>query len=325
MGMRSVRFAVVAALVAGATACGSSDDPGGADADGRVTVVASTDVWADVAAAVGGAEVAVSSIVSGAAADPHSYQVNARDAAALRDANLVVSNGGGYDEYVDQALEGGGAGPARIVAFEVHENADHVSQPADATQPADVTQPAEPADGHGHEGANEHVWYDLHTVGEVAGRIAATLGELRPAAKATFAANASAFQARLETLETSVSDLAAAHSGAAVASTEPVAFYLLAEAGLSDVTPEEFVEAIEEENDPPAAAVAEIQRVVGDRRVSVLVHNPQTETPVVTDLIEKARAAGVPVVDMTETLPDGQDYLTWMGNQIAELSRALSR
>lgn len=305
MGRVSV-VTVGMALLATLTACGS-DEPA---SDGRLTIVASTDVWGSVAAAVGGPDVTVSSIVSGAGADPHSYQVSARDAATLRDADLVVSNGGGYDEFVDQSLEGG-AGPARIVAYEVHGNADHTTSGT----------PAAPTE-HSHD--NEHVWYDLHTVGEVADRIAFTLGELRPESKATFTANAAAFRTELEELETAVGTLATAHAGAQVAATEPVAGLLLAEAGLVDVTPAEFVEAVEEENDPPAAAVADLRQAVADQRVSVLVHNPQTETPVVTDLVAQARSAGVPVVDLTETLPDGQDYLTWMGNQIAALSQALA-
>jgi zinc/manganese transport system substrate-binding protein len=304
---------VAAGVLALATVTACSADEPEQDSGGRLTIVASTDVWGSVVAAVGGADVTITSIVSGSGADPHSYQVSAKDAAALRDADLVVSNGGGYDDYVDQAL-GSGAGPARIVAFEVHGNTDHAPSGAPATS----ALPAE----HTHD--NEHVWYDLHTVGEVADRIAHTLGELRPGSGTTFTANAAAFRTKLDGLETAVADLATAHAGAQVAATEPVAGLLLTEAGLVDVTPDEFVEAVEEENDPPAAAVADLQKVVTEQQVSVLVHNPQTETPVVTDLVEKARSAGVPVVDLTETLPDGQDYLTWMGNQIAALSQALA-
>ncbi len=306
MGVWLVRLAAVAGVAALLTACGSSEPSTSTGssgtngstpaADDAITVVASTNVWGDVAAAVGGAAVAVTSIV--ADGDPHSYQVNARDAATLRDADLVVSNGGGYDEFVDQALDGDTDQP-RIVAVDLH------------------LPTAESSD-------NEHVWYHPPTVGKVAAEIATKLGELRPDDRDTFTANAAAYQDELDRLMTSVTELSDEYGGTSVVATEPVAQYLLVEAGLSDETPAEFTEAVEEENDPPAAAVAEIQRIVTEKRASVLVHNPQTETPVVTDLVDKARDAGVPVVEMTETLPNGQDYLTWMGNQIAALSKALS-
>ena len=300
MSIRPVRLVAAIGVLAALTACGQSGSaaPPAGD-DDSIPVVASTNVWASVASAVGGNEVDVRAIVADPAGDPHSHRVSAKDAAQLRGAQLVVFNGGGYDDFVRQALGDGddGRGPRLVEAFEL--------RPDKAAE-------------------NEHVWYDLPTVAMVAGEIAAQLSQLRPEAKAAFVANADAFDAKLDELEGKVSDLGTASGGRSAGATEPVAHYLLQAAKLTDATPEEFVEAIEEETDPPAAAVAQVQRLVSERRITVLVHNPQTETPVVTDLVAQAHAAGIPVVDMTETLPDGQDYLTWMGNQIKALSEALT-
>lgn len=55
------------------------------------------DVWGSVARAVTGGHVPVKSILTGAHADPHSYQASPADAAAIVDAELVIYNGGGYD------------------------------------------------------------------------------------------------------------------------------------------------------------------------------------------------------------------------------------
>ncbi|HEY0637242.1 MAG TPA: zinc ABC transporter substrate-binding protein [Pseudonocardiaceae bacterium] len=342
MRTRSSRLFAAAGLAA-ALAAGCSTDGGSEDApgEGTVTVVASTNVWGSVAAAVGGDQVSVTSIV--AAGDPHSYQVSARDAATLRDADLIVANGGGYDDFIAQALGGDGELPL-VEAFAIHERIGHDEDPAAGGDPsaepsgepsADPStepsaeasgEPVEEPSGDGHEhGENEHVWYDLHTVGAVADDLAVRLGDLRPEAKDTFTANAAAFRAKLEDLESRVTDLAAAHDGTEVAATEPVAHHLLAEAGLHDVTPPEFVEAVEEGNDPPAAVVAQLGQVVEGAGVAALVHNPQTETAVVSQLVGQAEQAGVPVVEMTETLPDGQDYLTWMAEQITALAQALDR
>ena len=307
---------VAVGLVAAVTAagCGRSGpaDSGGADTSGPIAVVASTNVWASVASAVGGADVDVTSIVNDPSGDPHSYEVSAKDAAELRKAALIVFNGGGYDGFVEQAV--GKDGPRQVKAADL--------RPGNAGQPPSTTNRfANPA---AHDTDNEHFWYDLPTVAMVAGEIASQLSQIRPSAKAKFIANADAFDGRLDQLEGKVSEIATAHAGTAVAATEPVAHYLLDAAKLTDLTPHDFVDAVEEETDPPAASVAEFQRLVEERRLGALVHNPQTETPAVADLLTKAKAAGIPVVEMTETLPTGQDYLTWMGGQIQALSAALS-
>jgi len=326
MRFRPVRLVAAVGVAVTVAACGQAEPalPAG-NGESPVTVVASTDVWASVASAVGGSDVNVKAIVAGTAGDPHSYQVSAKDAAELRGAQLVVFNGGGYDDWVEQAL--GEGGPRRVKAFDLRpgHGGEHGGTPT--SEPTATTHGfASPAhQGLAPEEENEHVWYDLPTVAMVAGEIASQLGQLRPSAKSTFVANADAFDGKLDDLEGKVGEIAAAHAGKTVAADEPIAHYLLEAAKLTDVTPPEFMEAIEEETDPPADAVAEIQQLVGERRVAVLVHNPQTETPVVTDLIAKARAAGIPIVEMTETLPTGQDYLTWMGNQIKALSAALTQ
>ena len=105
----------------------------------------------------------------------------------------------------------------------------------------------------------------------------------------------------------------AAHAGARIAVTEPVPLYLTDAAGLVDATPPEFSEAVEEDADPPAAVVARTLEEFTADPVRALLVNAQTRTPV-TDQVEKAaRAAGVPVVEVGETLPAGTtDYVEWI-------------
>jgi zinc/manganese transport system substrate-binding protein len=293
------------------TGCGQ-DEP----ADRGIAVVTSTNVWGSVASAVGGEEINVKSIISDPAGDPHSYQMTPKDAAELAGAQLVVFNGGGYDEFVEQAIGEGGQGPPVIEAFALAKHDD-------GTEPSSSTEPSG-SEGHGHEsGENEHVWYHLATVGAVADQIAKRLGEIKPEARGTFETNARSFQGKLHELTSRLDEIAQAHGGAKVVATEPLAHYLIEDAGLDDVTPAEFVEAIEEETDPPAEAVADIQTLVTQHQVQVVIRNPQTETPVVADVLSKAQEAGLPVVDMTETLPAGQDYVAWMAEQVEALSSAL--
>jgi zinc/manganese transport system substrate-binding protein len=295
--LASVGVAILLAGCAQSTASSGSTTVTSGGAGGPVAVATSTNVWADVAAAVGGDAVAVTAIIADSAGDPHSYQATGKDAVVLRDAALVVSNGGGYDPFVDQIL--GSDGPRRVVAIDEY-----------------------PDDAAGGT-ANEHVWYDLPTVSRVADKIASELGLIRPAAKPMFAANAEQFRGRLTGLQHQVAQIAGAHAGTPIAATESVAHYLLEAAKLSDQTPPQFVEAIEAETDPPAGTLASMQRLITDKKIAVLVHNPQTDTRLVTDLVQRTEQAGIPVANMTETLPSGLDYVRWMGNQINALSAAL--
>lgn len=303
-----------AVLAMGASACGG--EGGGAAEDGKVRVVTSTNVWASVVAAVGGDHVEVIPIISDAAADPHSYQAAAADAAEVRSAELLVYNGGGYDDFFAQLAEGADV-PAVVAveqagAHDGHEDhGDHSHEHGHHS--------------HGHEHGNEHVWYDLEVTNAVAERVAAELGELLPRQSDVFDRNAADFAERIDGLRHDVERVAEEHAGAKVVATEPIAHHLLAAAGLEDATPHEFAAAVENETDVPPAAQQQMLELVEDE-VDVVVRNVQTITPATENVVGAAEQAGTPVVDVTETLPERQtDYIAWMGGQIDALAKALDK
>jgi zinc/manganese transport system substrate-binding protein len=281
----------MAAAVLAACANGSA-----APADGKIKVVASTDVWGSVVKAVGGDAVAVTSIIDDPTKDPHDYEVKASDTAAVAGAQLLVSNGIGYDDFFAKAVATVGAGKPSVVAFDVS-----------GRTKADDT--------------NEHVFYDLPTVRKVADKIAEDLGGIDPSKKSAFDANAKAFDAKLDDL---TARIAAIPAGRKVVVTEPVANYLLAAAHVTDATPEAFEKAVEAGSDIPVSAVADATALIANRQVDALVNNAQTETDLTNQLKRKAAAADIPVVDVTETLPAGTtDYVGWIGKEVDALSKAL--
>lgn len=308
-------------VLLGVAGCAATDQAGADQAgtpDDRLTVVASTDVWAGVVRAVAGDAVEIKTIIDDPAADPHSYESSPADAAEVAGADLVVFNGGGYDEFIEQILAQTTDLPT-IDAVAVAGEEPHAEETT-----ANETTGVEEPDAHGHEaGANEHVWYDLPVVAEVADQVAVELGKLAPGQASQFTAGAETFRSGIDELSARLSAIAGAQAGAQVAMTEPVAFYLIEAAGLDDVTPPEFLEAVEEETDPPAAAVAATRDLLAQRQVRVLIYNPQTETPVTSQIRVAAESAGIPVVVLTETLPDGADYHGWMSGQIDALAEAL--
>jgi zinc/manganese transport system substrate-binding protein len=292
------RLIAGAALVLTLAACGGkpASEPA---TPGKISVVTSTNVWGSVVQAVGGDAVEVKSILDDPSADPHSYQSSATDATDLRNAKLAVYNGGGYDDFFLDLVKENGQDVPKIVTFELSGK---------------------------KEGTNEHVWYDFATVKKVADKVAEQLGTIAPDREDTFAANARTFDAQLDELTGKAAAIGQAKPGARVIVTEPVPGYLLETAGVKDVTPEEFSEAVEEETDPPAGAIAETGDLVRNKQVAALVNNEQTETPVTKQLNDQARTAGIPIVNVTETLPEGvTGYLDWMTKQVDALSSAVKR
>lgn len=265
---------------------------------GAATIVASTDVWGSVAVAVAGEHATVTSIVNGTVADPHSFQATPADAAAITDASLVVYNGGHYDHWVDEVL---------------------------ADNPDVATVDAYSLRADPRPSANEHVFYDPATAQVVAAHIADRLTEIDPDNAAAYRANAAAFGAGADAILASERAIGQAHPGASVVVTEPVAHYLLANAGITDKTPEGFTNAIEEDADPAPADLATMLDLINNREVAALLFNPQTETAVTKQLHQAATRAAVPVVTVTETLPEDTDYLTWQRNTVEQLASQLDK
>ncbi|MET8846473.1 zinc ABC transporter substrate-binding protein [Amycolatopsis sp. NPDC004625] len=294
----SVLAAASALSVFALAACsGGTSDGGGAQAggDGKIKVVASTDVWGSVAGAVGGDKVEVKSVIHDPSADPHSYETTADDALAAKGAQLLLSNGGGYDEFFGKLSDQAGDAK-KLVAYDIAATGDE----------------------------NEHVWYDLPGVDKVADQLAVQLGELQPASKQLFADNAKAFKAKVDALEKRLGELGATHPGTKVVVTEPVAHYLLRSAKLTDATPKAFSDAVENDTDVPAGAVNEYQQLIATKQVKALINNAQTVTPLTQGVVAQAKAAGIGVVDVTETLPAGvTDYIGWMTGEVDELAGAL--
>lgn len=313
--LTTVSVGCVVAL--GAVACGDGGSGQTVD-DGTITVVVSTDVWGSVAKAVGGDRVEVLSLIDDPADDPHSYEATAEDAANVQDADLLVYNGGGYDEFFASLAEQAPDVPT-VSAFDL-------SRLGSGEGGHDHGHESGHRHEHGHGSVNEHVWYHLPTVAKVADAVADRLGAVDEANRQRYANSASAFTGRIDELTGKVRQIRAEHGGSEVVATEPVAHYLIDAAGLTDATPPDFAEAVEEETDVPIAALNTMNQRLASGQVTAVLKNTQTVTPVIEKVVGTARKAGVPVVDVTETLPKSdKDYIAWMSGQVAALSAALSK
>ena len=323
--------------------CAAEPDAPGA---GVVQVVASTNVYGQIVEQIGGDRVSVTSIIGTGAQDPHSYEATARDHLAVQRAQLVVENGGGYDPFIDSLLDAAGSDAIVITAVDFapgwpgegaddHGTDDHATEDHSAGDHAATEDADDEHDDHGHvEGFNEHVWFDPATMILLSEQIAADLAELDPAGADEFAANAAVLVTELEGVQAQLATIAAEHAGEGVFLTEPLAGYLIDAAGLVDVAPAGFAEAVEAGRDVSPATLLASMRVIESGAARAVLLNGQTAGAETKRIMDAAAAAGVPVVPFTETLPETLDdnsggagssttYAEWMSDNVERLAAAL--
>lgn len=300
MPERRARFIALVATAAaiGLALAGCSGSVG--DPPAGIQVVASTDVYGSLATTIGGAQATVTSIIDDPAKDPHEYQADARTQLAVSRAQVVIENGGGYDDFVDTMLSA--SGNTKVTLINAVKLSGYDSSIADF---------------------NEHVFYDYATVGKVVDAIVTAFQRADPSHAALFADRGAKLQAKLSTLEASELNLSAATTGVGVAITEPVPNYLLAALGMKIVTPIAFSQAIDQGTDVPPTVLEQTLATVTSGEAKLLVYNVQTSGPQTDAVLAAAKKAGLPAVPVSETLPQGFDYVTWQKGVLATIAQAL--
>jgi zinc/manganese transport system substrate-binding protein len=266
---------------------------------GALNVVAAENFWGNIASQIGGEHVNVTSIITDPSADPHLYESDANDASKVASADLVITNGLGYDDFMSKLMSA---------------STNSKRQVLDASQILGVTG----------ANANPHLWYDIPRVPLVATQIEQALAAKDPANKSYYEANLSKFDNSLTQINDTIAMIRQEYAGAPVAYTEPVPGYLLADAGLDVKTPEAFARAIEDGNDPTPADNTAMQNLMTSKAVKVLLYNSQATSPVTQNIRDLAKQHGIPVIGVSETLPSNENsYQSWQLDQLKALLTAL--
>jgi zinc/manganese transport system substrate-binding protein len=289
MRVRIVLVCVIATMLAG---CGRAVHSG-------LSVVASTNVYGDIAGQIGGSHVHVTSILTSPDADPHLFEPGTANGLAVAEADVVIQNGAGYDAFMTKLEHAAPSSRRRVVTV------------------ADVL-------GVHGQNTNPHLWYDVPKLPAIVHAIAAALAQADPPHAAAYTRGAERFVASLTPLDLAVAAIRRAHTGARVAYTEPVAGYLLSAAGLRNVSPSGFTRAIENGSEPAPSDVAAMSDLLSKRSVKALLYNSQAISPVTSRIRSEATAAGVPVVGVTETLPAHRTFQRWQLEQVRALRLALN-
>jgi len=288
-------------LAVGLLASAGRAGAAGAAPPAKVKVVAAEDVWGSLARQLGGDRADVTSIISDPDTDPHDYEAKPEDGAAVATAQVAIVNGIGYDGWAAKLL---------------------------AANPSSSRQVVTVGDVVGvKEGGNPHQWYSPRSVGAVVDAITGALRRADPPDAAYFDARRQAYTTDgLKRYDDLRSRIRAQYAGTPVGASESIFAPLAEDLGLKLLTPEPFLDAVSEGNEPTARDKATVDRQITGRQIKVFVSNVQNSTPDVAVLVDKAAAAGIPVVTVTETLaPRGTPFQDWQANQLQRLADALAR
>jgi zinc/manganese transport system substrate-binding protein len=160
----------------------------------------------------------------------------------------------------------------------------------------------------------------------VAKAVAARLSKLQPSHAAYFRANEAAFERSLSGWYGALKRFHARYGNTPVAATEPVGDYMLQAAGATVVTPYSLQAAVMNGVDPAPQSVTLQNGLLSGRKVKVLLYNQQVTDSLTETWLKAARAHGIPIVGLYETMPTGgYSYQAWMLAEVKALQNAVAR
>lgn len=291
--MKSLRLiAFLASSLLALTGCSQVQATRWHEGSGKIKIVASTDVWGSIAHLIAGDLATVDAIIYNVNQDPHSYELSARDQLLINNADIVVMNGGGYDDFMNQAVK---ADPTPAITVDAFQSTGD------------------------NPNRNEHIWYDVNQVGDAAAVIGAAIESVEPSKTSQVEAAVADFRQKISERKAQLESLAATPKK--VFLTEPLVGYLVKTAGYRNVTPAAFSRAVEEGRDIPPATLREATSLIKSGNVDAIFINSSTQTAQVNQLLSVNNK--VPNYGFSELLPHDPDTLKYSGGYFEMLDASI--
>lgn len=294
---RIARIAIAAlasvGMLASVAACGSGQST--SEKNGTIEVAASVNQWGTVAKALGGDNVNVTSIINSTNVDAHDYEPTTSDIAKLQKAQVIIVNGAGYDAWAVKAAQ---------------------------TANAIIVNAAEI--GGVNDGENPHVWFSADVRKAVAQAITEAYEQADAAKKNDFDKMNDQWAAEENNVESKIAEVKQKTDGLAYAATESVASYLAEDMGLADATPSGYARATANESEPTPTDIKQFTDALKAGEIKLLVVNTQEESELTGKITDAAKSVEVPMVELTEQMPEQYDSLTdWMAALVDAFSQAI--
>jgi zinc/manganese transport system substrate-binding protein len=296
---RAFAFAVAGLALLGAVVLAGCGGSAGGATDGKIAAVGAENQYANVIEQIGGKYADVSAVESDPNTDPHSFEASVSVAQQVARADVVVQNGLGYDSYMEKIESASSNDSRRVVDVQ-----ELLGLP-DSTP-------------------NPHLWYKPETMPAVARQLVVDFSELQPGHRAYFESNLKKFEAALQPWLKGLKEFSTKFPGAAVATTEPVADYMLEAAGVRNLTPFTMQADIMNDTDPAPQAVALQESFFSGGKADAFVYNQQVTDSITEKFLRSAADHDVPVVGVYETMPTGYTYQRWMEAELTALEEAVA-
>ena len=295
---RIARIAIAAlasvGMLASVAACGRGQST--SEKNGTIEVVASVNQWGTVAKTLGGDNVNVTSIINSTNVDAHDYEPTTSDIAKLQKAQVIIVNGAGYDAWAVKAAQ---------------------SAKATVVNAAEV--------GGVKDGDNPHIWFSADVRKAMAQAITDAYAKADSAKKSDFDKLNDQWMTEEGNVEGKIAEVKQKSDGLAYAATESVASYLAEDMGLADATPSGYAQATANESEPTPTDIKQFTDALKAGEIKLLVVNTQEESELTGKITNAAKSANVPMVNLTEQMPEQYDSLTaWMESLVDAFSKAIA-
>ena len=259
----------------------------------KITIVASTDFYAEIAKTVVGEHGTATAIIKDANVSPEDYEPTTTVAKKVSGADIVLANGLGYVAWLNKLAK-------------TSKNTKLIRVGEDVLNKK--------------TGVNPHLWNDPETMSKTANYLATELGKKDPKNRDYYKKNAKKYVASLKPVNDLITKISKKADGQTVAQTEPVFEYMLDALGYK-IMDTDFSEAIEEGNDPSPATLAALKSAITNHKIAFFVNNTQTSSSTVSNLIDLAKKNDIPVVNVTETIPNGENYVSWKLKELKAIEK----
>lgn len=259
----------------------------------KITIVAPTDFYAEIAKTVVGEHGTATAIIKDANVSPEDYEPTTTVAKKVSGADIVLANGLGYDAWLNKLAK-------------TSKNTKLIRVGEDVLNKK--------------TGVNPHLWNNPETMSKTANYLATELGKKDPKNRDYYKKNAKKYVASLKPVNDLITKISKKADGQTVAQTEPVFEYMLDALGYK-IMDTDFSEAIEEGNDPSPATLAALKSAITNHKIAFFVNNTQTSSSTVSNLIDLAKKNDIPVVNVTETIPNGENYVSWKLKELKAIEK----
>lgn len=263
-----------------------------------IFIVAAENMYGDIAKQIGEVHVDVTTILSNPDQDPHSFELTPSVGYALTKAQLVIINGVGYDAWADRLLSHQTQNRPKIILAQ-----DILGKKM---------------------GDNPHLWYDIDGMQKLSQYLAKQYIDLMPENRNLFEANLAQFSNQLTKIKKRIETIKSQHLGLFVAATEPVCGIMVEKLGF-EMGEQNFQWVIMNGGEPSPRQVAQFEDDLRQKKIKLLFYNAQVITPETDRLKQIANQANIPIIGVSETMPEGMSYQQWMNDTLSKIEAALPK